>query len=276
MPDGPSTEAGKNFSAEAPERSARKASVGENTPGIVTMPLLTAIASTSVSTLGTDHQAPANIRHTGAVGRGEHGTGADQGSFPEALAQPLDRDERLGRIQRHLDHLEATLDQCFNNRLCLVRLDATQDRHKGTSDIGPTNRLYRRHCNCAPQICLAALLNPARGQFGIDRRHTESGCCERGRVEPAQPAVADQAHRLLAAMLRHHIGDFRTDEQAGKPLRAVRALLKTKQLRGPQLEQRRRQMARPGLSRLQAFPERNTVAQRARVPFNGMLQDAVL
>ena len=38
MPPAPSTLAGKNFSAEAPSRIARKASVGVNTPGIVTMP----------------------------------------------------------------------------------------------------------------------------------------------------------------------------------------------------------------------------------------------
>jgi len=38
MPAAPSTLAGKNFSAEAPSRMAWKASDGENTPGMVTMP----------------------------------------------------------------------------------------------------------------------------------------------------------------------------------------------------------------------------------------------
>ena len=58
MPDGPRIDAGKNFRADAPARSARKASVGENTPGIVTIAAARAIASTSTSTFGLTIRRP--------------------------------------------------------------------------------------------------------------------------------------------------------------------------------------------------------------------------
>ena len=58
IPFGPSTLAGKNFSAEAPARIARKASVGVKTPGMVTMEKSAARASTAASTLGLTSSRP--------------------------------------------------------------------------------------------------------------------------------------------------------------------------------------------------------------------------
>ena len=58
MPEAPSTLAGKNFRPEAPARAASKASVGENTPGIVTIAWSRARLNTSTSTFGDTMRLP--------------------------------------------------------------------------------------------------------------------------------------------------------------------------------------------------------------------------
>ncbi len=68
-PDGPSTLAGKNFSADAPAAIAWNASVGVKTPGIVTMPCAAARRSTDASTLGeTRSRPPASARRSTCSG----------------------------------------------------------------------------------------------------------------------------------------------------------------------------------------------------------------
>ncbi len=95
VPDAPSTLAGKNFRLEAPTRAASNASVGENTPGMVTMPWWRARASTSTSTLGdTMRRPPVSWRRSTSRGR-QHRAGADQDVGRRALRRDLDRAERL-------------------------------------------------------------------------------------------------------------------------------------------------------------------------------------
>ena len=82
MPCGPSTLAGKNLSADAPIRSANRASVGVKTPGIVTRPSSLACPMTSSSMFGLTINRPpalATLRTSAAESTVPAPTSADAG-----------------------------------------------------------------------------------------------------------------------------------------------------------------------------------------------------
>ena len=80
------------------------------------------------------HQLAPSVNQASDVGLGHHRSGADQGAITEAFHQDLDAVERLRRVQRHLDDLDARLDQHRADGLHLARFDAAQYRNQRGAD----------------------------------------------------------------------------------------------------------------------------------------------
>ncbi len=137
MPDGPSAPAGKNFRPDAPAASACSASVGVKTPGMVTMPRARAAPMTAGSTFGLTHQPTAGICDAAAIGLCQHRARPDQAARAVTRGKLIDRAQGVGGIERHLDRLEAFLDQRVADRLDLARPDAAQDGDQIAGEFRP-------------------------------------------------------------------------------------------------------------------------------------------
>ncbi len=133
--------AGNSFSASAPAARAAKASVGVATPECRRGARLGGADDLKVG-MRHDDEPAAGLLHRFHIGGGEHGAGADQRPVAEGLGQRADGDERLRRVQRHLDEREARIDQRRADLQRLGGLEAAQDgdQRAGGERLGEAER----------------------------------------------------------------------------------------------------------------------------------------
>ena len=91
------------------------------------MPAAAVWAMTSRLVFGETMIRPPASRPADILGRQDR-AGADQHSLAEALGQPLNALERIGRVQRHFDDPDAAFANRIADRVRLVRRDAADDR----------------------------------------------------------------------------------------------------------------------------------------------------
>ncbi len=144
MPFGPSTLAGKNFSADAPQAIAMKASVAVKTPGMVTMPKCSARCITAGSMLGLTSNRPPALSSSSTCDGFSTVPAPTSAAAGSDFGQQLDRAERVGRVQRHFDRLDAGLEDGRADGQRLVGAQAAQDgdqiaaeRRKGSGSSAP-------------------------------------------------------------------------------------------------------------------------------------------
>jgi hypothetical protein len=146
IPEGPSTLAGKNLSAEAPAAQAARASVGVNTPGMVTMPSDAALVDHLRLDIGAHHQPPPDIIQPVDIFHGTDTVPAPISTLfrVRVLGGQFDRAERVRRVERDLDGREAGFDQAVDNRFGFRGFDAAKDRNKTAFHRGAGNLMH--HC----------------------------------------------------------------------------------------------------------------------------------
>ena len=126
MPDGPRTDAGKN-SAPRPAAQREQRLGGREDAGHGHHAPRLAIASTSASTFGlTINRPPASATRAQSAALSTVPAPIRQSLPKRRLSRSIEA-KRLGRIQRHLDQLEAAVDQRLDDGLGLVGADAAQD-----------------------------------------------------------------------------------------------------------------------------------------------------
>ena len=85
--------------------------------------------------VGADQQPSAGAVEGVDLPDRQHRAGADQRRFRQRFCQQLDRAERVGRVQRHLDRLDAGLEDRGADGERLVGLHAAQDRDEPAAEF---------------------------------------------------------------------------------------------------------------------------------------------
>ena len=155
---GGSWSAGNILSPSAPAASAANASVGVATPGTQTRPCRLASRMTATSACGiTIRRPPAALTRATSSTSSTVPAPTRQRS-PQRSAQRADRIEGPRRVERHLEHAEAGIDEHRGDRRDLLRRDAAQHRdQRQRREVGvradSSSRWRRGNRSTRPACC---------------------------------------------------------------------------------------------------------------------------
>ena len=110
----------------------------------------------------------------------------------KTLAKALDRNKRIGRIQRHLDQFKPALDQRLDNRFRLIGTDAAQDRDERALSPSATALACDISELRSPDIDGGLAQPVPRRLLGIVSHHIETALAQGNLVELAEAAGPQQ------------------------------------------------------------------------------------
>ena len=161
-----------------PTLIARKASVGVNTPGMVTMREIGGARQHGGVDIGADQQ-PAAGRMQAARRRRRSSTVPAPTSALSGRSATIVSIERNGsrRIERHLDRLDAGLEHGAADRLRLIGREAAQDGDDAALELRPGRaHALALRAGVEPEIAARRFEQAvAHGRLGIDRRRRKAG-----------------------------------------------------------------------------------------------------